>query len=177
MDKIVLERIYGIKVSQAQVDGLNDCLEKFGILGPVQVAQFIAQVGVESGLLRYTKELGKDAYFDKYDTGKLAERLGNTPARYGDGLKYKGRGYIQVTGLYNYRSLSKAVGIDFVKQPELLEQEKYAWLSAGWYWKSRNLNDIAHDVVAVTKKINGGTNHLKERTELFEKAKLELVDC
>ena len=64
MDKIVLERIYGIKVSQAQVDGLNDCLEKFGILGPVQVAQFIAQVGVESGLLRYTKELGKDAYFD-----------------------------------------------------------------------------------------------------------------
>ena len=138
MDKIVLERIYGIKVSQAQVDGLNDCLEKFGILGPVQVAQFIAQVGVESGLLRYTKELGKDAYFDKYDTGKLAERLGNTPARDGDGLKYKGRGYIQVTGLYNYRSLSKAVGIDFVKQPELLEQEKYAWFSgapdgaSGW---------------------------------------------
>lgn len=177
MDKVVLERIYNQKVTQEQVDGLNECLEKFEIRTPIQVAQFIAQVGIEQGKLQWTKELGAAAYFDKYDTGKLAERLGNTPVKDGDGSLYKGRGYIQVTGLSNYKQLSKATGIDFVKKPELLEQPKYAWIQAGWYWKSRKLNDIAHDVVAVTKKINGGTNHLKERTELFERAKNELVDC
>ena len=174
IDKKTLEKIYESKVTQVQVDGLNKCLQMFGITTKVQIAQFIAQVGVEQEKLLYKKELGGAAYFDKYDTGKIAQNLGNTPAKDGDGAKYKGRGYIQLTGLANYEQISSDLGIDFVNNPQLLETEEYAWYQAGWYWKTRNLNDCAHDVVKTTKKINGGTNHLEKRRALFERAKLIL---
>lgn len=174
--KEILEQVYGTKISDTQAKGFEDCINQFGINSPIAIAQFIAQVGVEQEGLRWKRELGAPDYFNKYDTGELAKRLGNTPAKDGDGAKYKGRGYIQLTGLYNYQQLQKATGIDFVNKPELLETEQYSWYSAGFYWKSRKLNDTAHDVKITTKKINGGYNHLDKRAALFEKAKMEILE-
>ena len=153
------------------VDSLNKTLKKFNILEPIQIAAFLSQVGVESAELRYTKELGSDNYLSKYDTGSLAKRLGNTPEADGDGIRYAGRGFIQCTGRANYELCGKALGLDLINHPELLEQPEYAWSSAGWYWSLRKINLYANDIVKVTKLVNGGLNHLEERTKYYEVAK------
>ncbi|NWD49005.1 glycoside hydrolase family 19 protein [Pseudomonas gingeri] len=125
------------------VPALNTAMGKYGIVGRLRVAAFIAQVGHESGQLRYVRELGNDQYLSKYDTGTLAARLGNTPAADGDGQRYRGRGLIQITGLANYKACGEALGLDLVNQPELLEQPQYACMSAAWYWATRGLNTLA----------------------------------
>ena len=91
----------------------------------------------------------------------------NTPEDDNDGQKYKGRGYIMITGLANYKELSKDTGIDFVTHPELLEQEVNAMVAALWFWNKRKLNQFADldDIKTITKKINGGYNGLKERQD------------
>ena len=146
--------------------------KKFGIDTPLRIVHFLAQVGTESGDFKYSHELGNAAYFIKYDTGKIAKMLGNTPEKDGDGAKYKGRGLIQVTGKANYTAFSKwyfgatsAESLTFVDKPELVENPVPAVASAVWYWTTRNLNALADkdDVLAITKKINGGTNGLNER--------------
>lgn len=155
------------------IDALNQTFDKYQVNTPKRIAGFLSQIGVESEEFLYVKELGNNAYFDKYDTGDLAKRLGNTPAKDGDGAKYKGRGLIQVTGLANYRDCGVALGIDLVKNPELLEQPKYAVESAGWYWELRKINNAcdADDIVKITKLVNGGTNHLDRRSAYYTKAK------
>lgn len=117
------------------VPGLNASMGKYAIITRLRMAAFIAQVGHESGQLRYVRELGGDAYLAKYDTGKLAQRLGNTPEADGDGQKYRGRGLIQVTGHDNYEACSEALFGDsrLLVTPELLEQPVYASMSAGWF--------------------------------------------
>ncbi|HXG29576.1 MAG TPA: glycoside hydrolase family 19 protein, partial [Nevskiales bacterium] len=123
-------------------DGLIATFERFEINTPKRQAQFLAQVAHESGGFRYVRELASGA---AYDTGRLATRLGNTPAKDGDGQKYKGRGLIQVTGTGNYRACSRALFGDdrLLKNPQLLEDPINACLSAGWYWNSRKLNAYA----------------------------------
>lgn len=176
-----LNKIFPVGASSGRnvkfIDALNDLFEKGGINTVNRIAGFLSQVGVESAEFRYVKELGNNAYFDKYDVGSIAKRLGNTPAKDGDGVKYKGRGLIQVTGLANYRACGKALGLDLVNNPELLEQPKYAVASAGWYWNMRNINAAcdADDIVRITKLVNGGTNHLTERTAYYKKAKSVLT--
>ncbi|MEX5340455.1 glycoside hydrolase family 19 protein [Pseudomonas sp. I2] len=105
------------------VPGLNAAMGKYGIVTRLRTAAFIAQVGHESGQLRYVRELGNDKYLSKYDTGRLAQRLGNTPEADGDGQKYRGRGLIQVTGRANYEACSEALFGDsrLLSTPELLE--------------------------------------------------------
>ncbi|RMM66785.1 Prophage PSPPH02, putative chitinase, partial [Pseudomonas savastanoi pv. glycinea] len=76
---------------------LNVAMSKYAIVTKLRIAAFLAQVGHESGQLRYVRELGSDAYLEKYDTGRLAERLGNTSEDDGDGQLYRGRGLIQIT--------------------------------------------------------------------------------
>lgn len=161
------------KFAEVYAKELQATCDKYQINTKLRVAMFLAQVAHESGLFRYVRELGNDAYFDKYDTGRIAANLGNTPQKDGDGAKYKGRGLIQITGLANYTAVGKALGIDCVAHPELLETPKYACQSAGWYWNSRKLNLLADkgDIVSVTKKINGGTNGLAERTAYFNTLK------
>ena len=91
--------------------------------------------------------------------------LGNTSK--GDGPRYKGRGFIQITGRHNYSLISQDLGEDFVNNPELLEQDEWAVASAFWFWKRNRLNGFADndDVLTITKRINGGTNHLQERKD------------
>lgn len=156
------------------VPGLNATMGKYAIITRLRIAAFIAQIGHESGQLRFVRELGGDTYLAKYDTGRLAQRLGNTPEADGDGQKYRGRGLIQVTGRANYQACSEALFGDsrLLNTPELLEQPVYAAMSAGWYWQRAGLNTLADrgDFLAITKKINGGTNGLADREELYERA-------
>ncbi|SFW18643.1 glycoside hydrolase family 19 protein [Pseudomonas sp. NFACC10-1] len=156
---------------------LNVAMSKYAIVTKLRIAAFLAQVGHESGQLRYVRELGSDAYLEKYDTGRLAERLGNTPAHDGDGQLYRGRGLIQITGRANYAECGEALGLDLLQQPELLELPEHAAMSAAWFWHRAGLNTFADksDFLTITKRINGGTNGLAERQELYARALKILV--
>lgn len=154
------------------VNYLNKYAQVFGISTAAQWAYFLAQIAHESAELRYTEEIASGA---AYDTGSLAKRLGNTPAKDGDGQRYKGRGYIQLTGTYNYRSFSdyvksKGDNVDFLKTPQKLAEMSYAIRSAFWYWWKHDLNRYANrlDFVGLTKAINGGTNGLQSRNKYKE---------
>ncbi|WP_414628288.1 glycoside hydrolase family 19 protein, partial [Pseudomonas viridiflava] len=94
------------------VPALNTAMGKYQIITRERIAAFIAQIGHESGQLRYVRELGGSEYLSKYDTGKLAERLGNTPEADGDGQFYRGRDLIQITGRANYAECGEALGLD-----------------------------------------------------------------
>ena len=156
------------------IPGLNATMGKYAIITRLRMAAFIAQIGHESGQLRHVRELGNNAYLAKYDTGRLAQRLGNTPEADGDGQLYRGRGLIQVTGRANYEACSEALFGDsrLLNTPELLEQPVYAALSAGWFWQRAGLNTLADkgDFLTITKRINGGTNGLDERKALYQRA-------
>jgi putative chitinase len=160
---------------------LTEIMPKWGIDTLQRQAMFIAQVLHESGEFRYLAELGSDEYLEKYDTGQLAENLGNTPEDDGDGQLYKGRGLIQVTGKDNYRKCGQALQLPLLKSPELLEQPRNAVASACWYWKSRNLSKHAdlNAITACSIAINGrnkqGTaNGIDARKAYWKQAKLAL---
>ena len=157
---------------------LNMAMSRFEIGQPKRIAAFLAQVGHESGELRYVRELGSDEYLSKYDTGALAARLGNTPEADGDGQKYRGRGLIQITGRRNYLSCSQALFGDdrLLREPTLLEQPQWAAESAAWFWQRNGLNELADkdQFTAITRRINGGLNGLEDRLQLWARAKAVL---
>ena len=105
-----------------------------------------------------------------------ANQNGNGSVKSGDGWKYRGRGFIQITGKNNYKELSKDTGINFVDNPDLLLIEANAMISALWFWNVNNLNWLADkdDINTITKRINGGFNGLEKRKELLKKWKLIL---
>lgn len=144
---------------------ITDAMAEFDINTPARQAAFVAQVGHESGQLRYVEELASGQAYE----GRLD--LGNTQP--GDGVRYKGRGLIQITGRSNYVACMLALDVDCVLHPELLCEPINAARSAAWFWKSHGLNELADqgDQVKVTKRINGGINGLADRLALFEKAK------
>lgn len=152
------------------ISALNSCMTRFEINTPARIAAFIAQIFWESGELRYTEEIASGS---AYDTGRLAVRLGNTPQDDDDGERYKGRGLIQTTGTANYRACSKALGVDFLANPELLAKLPHSVDSAGWYWSSRKLNQLADQgkFDEITRKINGGQNGAEGRHRYWELAK------
>ena len=145
-------------VLEKYVEPLNAAMDEYEIsANPARETHFLAQVAHESGGFHYVRELATgDAYEGRAD-------LGNTET--GDGRRYKGRGLIQITGRANYRECGDALGHDFIAEPEALEQPVYAARSAGWFWHSRHLNELADrgDARAITKRINGGTNGLQDR--------------
>lgn len=154
---------------------LNAWMPKYGITTPERVRHFIAQVAHESAQFLYNKELASG---EAYDTGKLAARLGNTPADDDDGRKYKGRGLIQITGSFNYKAIAKDWGIDTFSNPELLETPENSVRSACWFWWKNGLNlkvDGGYSVKAVTVIVNGGTNGLEERKLFYERAKTAIL--
>ena len=151
---------------------LNTAMVRYQIVGSLRMAAFIAQIGHESGQLRYVREMGSDQYLSKYDTGSLAKRLGNTPEADGDGQKYRGRGLIQITGRANYAECGEALGLDPVNHPELLEKPQHACMSAAWFWSSRGLNTLADagKFDTITRRINGAQNGAADRRALYARA-------
>ncbi|PTC29373.1 chitinase [Pseudomonas aylmerensis] len=147
---------------------LNAAMGKYGIVTKLRIAAFIAQVGHESGQLRYVREIwGPTAQQAGYE-GRVD--LGNNVS--GDGFKYRGRGLIQITGRANNAACGEALGLDLINQPTLLEQPQYAAMSAAWFWSTRGLNTLADqgEFVKITRRINGGLNGLADRQALYEKA-------
>ncbi len=147
---------------------LNTAMNRYQIVGSKRVAAFIAQIGHESGQLRYVKEIwGPTAAQTRYE-GRAD--LGNTQS--GDGSKYRGRGLIQITGRANYKACGEALGLDLVNQPELLEKPQHACMSAAWFWATKGLSPLADDgkFETLTRRINGGVNGLADRQMLYARA-------
>ncbi len=147
---------------------IEAAMAEFDINTPARQAAFLAQIGHESGGLRYTTEIwGPTPAQSRYEGRK---DLGNV--RPGDGTRFKGRGLIQTTGRDNYNATGRALGVDLISQPELLAAPELAARSAAWYWQSRGLNALADagDFRRITLRINGGTNGQAERVALHAKA-------
>ena len=147
---------------------LNTAMNRYQIVGPKRIAAFIAQIGHESGQLKYVKEIwGPTAAQAKYEGRK---DLGNTLA--GDGSKYRGRGLIQITGRANYMACSEALGLDLIKKPELLEKPQHACMSAAWFWATKGLSTLADagQFDKITQRINGGQNGATDRQTLYARA-------
>ena len=156
---------------------INKYADEFKINTPLRMAHYLAQIAHESCELKYTVEQGSKSYFDKYDTGKLAARLGNTPQKDGDGYTFRGRGLIQITGKANYEAYKKYCKFDVVSNPQLLEMPLGAVRSSMWFFAVyANLLKYADadDILTITKKINGGTNGLDSRKAYLIKAKKAL---
>jgi putative chitinase len=182
---------------------VSTVISTFNINTPLRLAHFLAQCAHESwnftattenlnygpvALLKtfgkYFNETNVEAYARKPE--KIANlvygnRMGNGPESSGDGFRYRGRGYIQLTGKINYQSFDKVVEEDILTEPQLVAT-KYPLLSAAWFWNSRNLNVLADkgatdaDVTAITKKVNGGTHGLVDRIAKFKKFYSKLTD-
>lgn len=167
---------YAAKKASILIDHLNAAMEEFDINTPARQAAFLAQLGHESGQFRYMEELADgSAYDNRKDLGntkpeaiRIAAKYGTTPGKF-----YKGHGPIQITGYSNHLEMMLALEIDCVEQPRLLCEPKDGCRSAAYFWKSRGLNELADkgDQRQICKRINGGTNGLKDRQELYEHAK------
>lgn len=150
------------------VSALNTAMNHYQIVGLKRMAVFIAQIGHESGQLKYVKEIwGPTKAQAKYE-GRAD--LGNTVK--GDGSRYRGRGLIQITGRANYEACGEALALDLINQPELLEKPQHACMSAAWFWASRGLNTLADagSFGKITSRINGGQNGSTDRQALYAKA-------
>ena len=147
---------------------LESAMAEFEINTPQRQSMFLAQIGHESGGLKWTTEIwGPTPAQSRYEGRK---DLGNT--RPGDGYKFRGRGLLQTTGRYNYWTTGQALGADLINIPEILGKPEFAVRSAAWFWNTKGLNQIADrgDNLAATKRINGGTNGLADRQALYAAA-------
>ncbi len=189
-----LDKLKG-HVPDAVLSQIPQVMEKFQINTPLRLCHFLAQCAHESGnfkavtenlnyspvsLLKvfgkYFNEKNVEAYARKPE--KIANlvygnRMGNGPEATGEGFKYRGRGYIQLTGKVNYQSFDKVVDEDVTANPDLVAT-KYPLLSAAWFWGKNGLNTLADkgatdvDVTSITKRVNGGTIGLPDRIKHFK---------
>lgn len=136
---------------------LTRTFAEFDIDTAQRQSAFLANIAHESGSLRYVLEIASgNAYEGRRD-------LGNTQP--GDGVRFKGRGLPQITGRTNYLECGRALGLDLIAQPELLEQPMHAARAAGWFWKTKGLAKLADgDQFGTLCRVwNGGYNGLDER--------------
>ena len=146
-------------------DALPGMVDKFSINTPLRQQHFIAQCAHESDHFKTTQEYASGrAYEGRKD-------LGNTQK--GDGVRYKGRGLIQLTGRANYTAASKALGEPYVEQPDLVERFPAAAIVSGWFWVTHKCNEAADkdDPRAVCKIVNGGYNGLDSRLAALKDCK------
>ena len=170
---ITVQQLLLILPNAGQVAGvfvpvLNTAMNRYQIVGLKRVAAFIAQIGHESGQLKYVKEIwGPTVAQTRYE-GRAD--LGNTHA--GDGSKYRGRGLIQITGRANYKTCGEALVLDLINQPQLLEKPQHACMSAAWFWAIKGLSTLADEgkFETITRRINGGLNGLADRQMLYARA-------
>ncbi|MGM0715499.1 MAG: RHS repeat-associated core domain-containing protein, partial [Bacillota bacterium] len=163
-------------VNDNMVNGLNHTLNVFDITTPNRIRHFLSQVMQESGLGQWTKELGNEGYFQMYEPNtQKGKGLGNLFR--GDGFKFRGAGFIQMTGRSNYQRFA-----DFMQDQNIMQgadyvAENYAWEAAGFWWMDNNMNkliDSGASVKQVTKRINGGYMHLEMR-ELYYQLVLTII--
>lgn len=184
-----------LNIPDRVLNELPDIISKYEINTNLRLAHFLAQVHHESAGFNLTDEnLNYSVkrllevfpkYFVSNNIAKkyahqpmllasyvYGNRMGNGDESTGDGWKYKGRGYIQLTGKNNYMEFDKQVQDSIIDNPDLVST-KYPLLSAGWYWDTRKLNHIAdlgagtNIVKLITKQINGGLHGLDSRCRLF----------
>lgn len=189
------------KLPQAVIDQIPEAAAKFGITTNLRLAHFLAQCALESTnftatvenmnysaqrLLqvfpKYFKNVDVNAYArnpQKIGSRVYANRMGNGDEASGDGFRYRGRGYIQLTGKNNYQSFTNHIGEDCVANPDLVAT-KYPLASAGFFFNSNNIWAICDQgssdavVTSVTKRVNGGTHGLAERLQNFKKFRAAL---
>jgi len=190
-----LEKLKG-HIPDAVIQMIPDTAAKFGINTPLRLAHFLAQCGHESAGFKATSEnlnysaKGLMGIFKKYfptealanayqrNPQKIANkvyanRMANGDEASGDGYKFRGRGYIQLTGKDNYTQFGKAIGEDILSNPDVVSG-KYALLSAAWFWSKNGLNKLADGgstdavVTTITKRVNGGTIGLADRIKHFK---------
>jgi putative chitinase len=151
---------------------LNPAMEEYGITTALREAAFLATIAHESHELEWLEEKWGPTPAQLGYEGRAD--LGNTQP--GDGKKFKGRGPIQITGRANYAAVSKALKYDFIFNPSALATPLYAVQAACWWWKEHGCNALADigDFRAVTKRVNGGYNGMKERQRYYDRAMLVL---
>lgn len=182
------EQLQRLHIGPEWADALNATFERFGISTPRQQAAFIGQCGHECGNfkvleenLNYRAATLMKLWPKRFPTLEVANgyagnprkianmvyanRMGNRDEASGDGYRFRGRGCIQLTGHANYYHAGQALGVDFVKEPDLVATPQYAALTAGWFWSTHGCNPLAEagNWVALTKKINGGTIGINDR--------------
>jgi putative chitinase len=193
---VTAEQLRRLHIDPQWVDPLNATFARFEINDPARQAAFIGQCAHESGNFRLLQEnLNYRAatlmklWPKRFPTLEIANqyaknpkkianmvyasRMGNRDESSGDGYRFRGRGCIQLTGHANYFHAGKALGVDFVMNPDLVATPKYAALTAGWFWSTHGCNQSAETGTPVvdakptwgdlTKKINGGTIGLQDR--------------
>ena len=183
------------KIPHDRIDPLIQVMEANGINTPMRQAAFLAQCGHESSDFTKTQEnLNYSTerllqVFPKYfktkeEAARVAQnpetianivysnRMGNGASTTGDGYKFRGRGYVQLTGRDNYTRFSAKMGVDAVAQPDYVASPEGAALSAVWFWNTNDLNRLADRgaMVDITKRINGGVVGLEDRMKRYEKA-------
>jgi predicted chitinase len=176
LNRLYFDKAYGGPSFKASdwMAALNTALIRAHCTTAKRVQMFVAQLGAESGSFRYTEELASGAEYN------WRSDLGNIYA--GDGQRFKGRTYIQITGRHNYAALSKwahskgyvPTATYFVDHPTALADVKYIFLGPVWYWiVARNMNSYAdnNDIVGATRAVNGGLNNLAGRRERWLFAK------
>ena len=144
--------------------------DEYGLMdSELRIAHFLAQLMHESGSFRYMEEIASGAAYE----GRAD--LGNTEP--GDGKRYKGRGPLQCTGRANYRLFGRKIGIDLESNPGLAAIPSIGLHVALEYWKQRSMNALADadDIVAITRRVNGGLNGFDDRKAQFAKVKGWLV--
>lgn len=195
MTTIKLEKLKGI-IPDTVIAQIPEVITKFEINTPLRLAHFLAQCAHESGNFKATVENlnysadGLKKIFGKYFPGTLNEsyarkpeaiasrvygsRMGNGDEATKEGFKFRGRGFIQLTGKDNYKAFDSIVTEDILANPDLVST-KYPLLSAAWFWNKTALNSVADKgsdmttITAVTKKVNGGTHGLDSRANHFNK--------
>jgi putative chitinase len=190
-----LEKLKG-HIPDSVIKMIPDTATKFQINTPLRLAHFLAQCGHESGGFRATQEnlnysaKGLAGIFKKYFPTEAAatpyarqpqkiaskvygNRMGNGPESTGEGFKFRGRGYIQLTGKENYTAFGKSINEDMTANPDKVATD-YALLSAAWFFSKNGLHKIADEgssdvvVTKITKRVNGGTIGLADRIKHFK---------
>ena len=189
------EQLKQLHIGAEWVDALNETFARFNLTTNNQKAMFIGQCSHECGNFRlleenlnyraetlmklWPKRFPSLEFAKQYEKNPrkiansvYANRMGNRDEASGDGYRFRGRGALQCTGHSTYFHAGKALGVDFVMQPDLIATPKYAALTAGWFWETHKLNPPADalDYTKVTKIINGGTIGLDDRIKHVQHA-------
>jgi putative chitinase len=189
------DQLQRLHIGADWVDALNETFSRFNITTNNQKAMFIGQASHESGNFRLLEEnlnykaatlmriwpkrfpnLEKANEYagnpKKIANSVYSSRMGNRDENSGDGWRFRGRGIFQITGHSNVFHAGKALGVDFVKDPDLIATPKYAALTAGWFWDTHKLNPPADalDFNKITRTINGGLIGQEDRIKHVQQA-------